>query len=214
MSRSLMLCFLAGLVTGALAVTADAQSRNTSSSGNATAGEGLAETGQALSAQIPEMREAPEIRDTQTRGTFVGADTGDLPVFVGADQSGGTTRSPQAGRTGPRSRRPVQPGQQPRQSRTLNVRSTLTLGFPYAPKVSPELGTNVRTCLGRIPNFGKNSSIRVSFKKKVVVLEGTVATKHDRALVLQLAALEPGVINVDNRLEVVGTNSTAPAVGY
>lgn len=205
-----MLYLLACVATLVMAVSTDAQGQTSTE----TSGEPLAETGQTLAAEVPDMLEAPEIRDTQTRGTFVGADTGDLPTFVGADQSGGTARSSQTRGTSSRSRRPTQPSQRSTRSSTQSVRSTLTLGFSYTPKISPELGANVRTCLGRIPNFGKDSPIRVSFKNKVVVLEGTVATKHDRALALQLAALEPGVIRIDNRLKIVGKKSTEPAVGY
>ena len=96
-------------------------------------------------------------------------------------------------------------------SRGLNIRPTFTLGFAYRPKVSPKIGSNVRACLRRIPNFGDTSSIRVSVKRNVVILEGTVARKSDRALASQLVALEPGVIKIDNRLKVTSTPSTAPA---
>jgi osmotically-inducible protein OsmY len=55
-----------------------------------------------------------------------------------------------------------------------------------------------------------NPSIRVCVEKNVVVLEGTVASAHDRILSAQLIALAPGVYAIDNRLKVAGADSPSP----
>ena len=154
----------------------------------------------------PDLRDIDRTRDTGERGTFVGADTSDTSDFMGGDQR---TRVRTAQEQGGRLR--TQGSTRPRQSRGPQFRVRLSVGFPYTPKISPTLSQTTCNCLARIPNFGSTSSIQVKVDKNVVTLEGTVATAHDRALALQMAALEPGVVKVVNRLQVRPTSPAAPA---
>jgi osmotically-inducible protein OsmY len=84
------------------------------------------------------------------------------------------------------------------------------VGFAFTPQVSPEIGQSVRSSLERIPYFGQTSSIRATIKESVVILEGAVATTHDAMLAVQMAAMEPGVVRVDNRLTIASPAPTAP----
>jgi hypothetical protein len=197
----------------AICVAADAQNVNltqsSSVSDDAPVGAGITETLQGFTEAAPELKEAQELRDTQSRGTFVGAETGDVTDFVGAAEGGtaGTTQQ-RRGRRG-RAGMPSQPGR----ARGPVVRPRIVVGFRYTPSVSPAIGRDVRTSLRRIPDFGASSSIHVRVEKNVIVLEGTVASKHDSLLAAQMVALEPGVVKVDNRLTVSDQGRTMPARG-
>ncbi len=233
MSRTLVLCLALALAIFVLGMTAHAQaqmqystqsqsssqSTTTSRFGSGTTGSitegitrdvgGFAEAGSQLTDAVGRTYRGMEnqgVSGGDAQRTFLGPGTGPgssasrRPSLQGLRQAFSATPFQQPGQ-------PWQSGQ----PRGLSIRPTFTLGFAYKPKVSPKIGNNVRTCLRRIPNFGNASSIRVNVKKNVVVLEGTVARKSDRALALQLVALEPGVVKIDNRLKVAGTPSTTSA---
>lgn len=179
--------------------TSSGTSGPTSSLSDTPVGEGIATSIESFSQGVPELREAQELRSTQERGSFVGSESGEGPGFVGAAEAGGSqTGGASARRTTGMTRRSTQS----RQASGPTVRPALVVGFAYAPKVSPSIDAKVRTCLDRLPNFGKTSSIRVRVEQNVVVLEGVVANHHDAALAMQMVALEPGVVKIDNRLTV------------
>ncbi|MBN2216607.1 MAG: BON domain-containing protein [Pirellulales bacterium] len=179
--------------------TSSGASGSTSGLSNTPVGEGIASSIETFSQGVPELREAQELRSTQDRGSFVGSESDEGPGFIGAAEAGGSqTGGASSRRTTGTSRRTTQT----RQTSGPTVRPALVVGFAYAPKVSPSIDAKVRTCLGRLPDFGKTSSIRVRVEQNVVVLEGVVANKHDAALALQMVALEPGVVKIDNRLTV------------
>ena len=212
MIRTLATCLFVLLTALAFSAAAQAQSVNLSgssttpsNSGDTPVGAGISETLQGFTQGAPELQEAQQLRDTQSRGTFVGAEAGDMPDFLGGQQQGGTQArtAQEMGGMGRRSRGSTQP----RGTRGPQFRTRLSVGFSYTPMVSPAIGQTTRTCLRRIPNFGKSSSIRARIEKNVVILEGTVASQHDRALASQIVALEPGVAKVDNRLKVVANGS-------
>jgi hypothetical protein len=164
----------------------------------------------------PEMRQvdrATELRDTGTRGSFVGADSDDA-TFIRSESPGGDSGGSRRTQ-GPTARGTFrQRGQQSQsgRSRGTTLRPRLALGFHYTPNLSPQFAKNTQAHLKRMPGLSKNSSIRVSVEKNVVVLEGIVANAHDRALSAQLVALTPGVHKIDNRLEVAGTDSPSPEI--
>ena len=163
---------------------------------------------------VPELQQvdrAEDLRDASNRGSFVGADSGDATFFGSASQggnAGGSRRMQGPTSRGSYRQRGLQ--SQSGRSRGTTLRPRLALGFHYTPEISPRLAENVQAYLKRIPNLNKNSSVRVSVEKNVVVLEGTVANAHDSALSAQLVALAPGVNKIDNRLEVVGAESPTP----
>jgi len=177
--------------------------QSSSASQGQAVGAGMQETLQGFTTGVPELQQAQQLRDTQARGGFVGTETGETPSFIGATE-GGAAGATQQRRTGGRAAGTAgRRGMQPSQGRGLVIRPTLRVGFAYTPTVSPAIGQNAHECLQRIPEFGKNSSIRARVEKNVVVLEGTVASRHESALAMQMVALEPGVVKVDNRLTVV-----------
>ena len=208
----LVVVFIAMLLTPILSAQDLSESSTAVSAGSDPA---LGAEGQELTDSVPELKQVDRKRDTKSRGDFVGADSGDAGFFGGESQSG-DSRDGSRRMQRPRSRESYQPGglrSQPGRSRGTTLRPRLALGFPYTPKPSPRLAENVRACLQRIPSLSKNSSIRVSVENNVVVLAGTVANAHDRALSEQLVALAPGVNKIDNRLKVADADSPGPETG-
>lgn len=175
-------------------------SRSTSTTSGGATGQSISSAAQSFAEGVPELQQSQAIRDTQTRGAFVGADTGDLPeVFGGSQATGGRSQNIRGSSTIPRG------GQQSpttQRSSGPTIRPTLALGFGYTPKVSPKLGENLTSRLHRIPSFEGNSSVQVRLENGIVILEGTVARPNDRALAMQLVSLEPGVVKIDNRLQI------------
>ena len=212
----------AALATMLFAQTVAAQSSSFSSQSSTTTSAGgdevLGAEGQALAEGVPELKKVDraKLRDKSIRGGFVGADSGGAGFFDGMSQGGDRTGD----RTG-RSRWPQRPRSrgfhpqrgpqfQPGRSRGTTLRPRLALGFHYTPKVSPRLAENMQMCIKRIPSLNGTSPVRISVQQNVVVLEGTVASAHDRALSAQLVALSPGVCKIDNRLKVAAADSPSP----
>ncbi|NLE39733.1 MAG: BON domain-containing protein [Pirellulaceae bacterium] len=186
---------------------AHAQTRTTQSSRTTGATTG-ATTGSALGATIGADAQnigggIPQATILEQGSTF-GAD---LQIFGAAGEAGtGGARGTQgAARRGGALRAPTQPGQRRGTAAGLAVPVTMSLGFAFSPKVPANVGGELSSCLARLPNFGKDSTVRTRIENDVVVLEGTVATDHDRALAMQMVALQPGVRKIDNRLEVKPT---------
>lgn len=82
------------------------------------------------------------------------------------------------------------------------VRVQLRPSFAVPPQVAARSTGETHLRLGRMMQHQGVISPQVEFGGRTVVLRGTVATEHDRALVGQLAALEPGVSQVENLLTV------------
>jgi len=206
MARGCLVCLVACLAVLGMSVPGSAQTVNlsgssaTQSASESTAvGSDIATSVENVSQGVPELQEAQQLRDTQGRGAFVGAESGEQQGFIGAAEGTGTTTGAQTRRTTGRTGQRLP---QTQQTRGPVIRPALVVGFAYTPRVSPAIGGNVLNCLTRVPNFGNTSSIRIRVENNVVILEGSVATPHDAALALQMVALEPGVVKVDNRLKV------------
>ncbi len=139
--------------------------------------------------------------------------------FVGADDS--TTGGSNAGRSNRRlsatnargfggqspnanaNRGGMMPGgRSPYGQAAAEVQPVLTLGFDYAPPAIPNLGGQVTARLERTGAIKLAAPLDVQLADGVAVVRGTVASEHDRLLLAQLLALEPGVRRVDNQLEV------------
>lgn len=81
-------------------------------------------------------------------------------------------------------------------------RVPLRVGFqpplPPAGTVGPRLSTQI----SKVPGITQLGPISVSLVGQTAVLQGTVASDADRQLAADLARLEPGVLAVQNELEV------------
>ena len=207
------------LVLGAAAAAQDL-SRSSMSRPNPSSAVGaqVSDQVEAFAEGVPQLQQVDRqgLRDTGTRGDFVGADSADTGLFGGTGPQGtratGTARSTQRAI----GRGTVRQGQaQPRAGRSTatSIRPTLTLGFSYTPQPSPHLVRSFSSSLERIPRLnGGDCSVRVVVEEGgVVVLEGTVPTVRDRLLSEQLVALSPGVLRIENRLAVAAA-SPVPAV--
>ncbi len=78
-------------------------------------------------------------------------------------------------------------------------------------RLAPEMGSVIQptaaaqqftTRLARLPVFSKAQGVTVSMDGETVVLQGVVATEHDREVLARLALLEPGIAAVRNELVV------------
>ena len=213
-NKQTLLLATRALVVMLIAATVNAQdlsesSTTTPDSSDTELGASIGNEADKIADSVPELREADRSRDTRNRGSFVGADSDGASFFDGDSKNDGKTTG-QRSRQRARARDAYRPDgrrSQSGRSRGTTLRPRLALGFHYAPKPSPQLAENVRVCIKRIPSMQKNSSIRVSVQKNVVILEGTVANSHDRALAKQLVALSPGVTKIDNRIKVNGEKS-------
>jgi hypothetical protein len=84
---------------------------------------------------------------------------------------------------------------------------TVKLGFDCP--MSKDLSTRLTAQLQQTTRASVPKSVQLDCKEGVAVLRGTVATDHERNLMEQLIALEPGVRRVDNQLTVAP--SAAPS---
>lgn len=185
-----------------------------------TVGSGIVDTASGFSSAGQPLRQADDLRAASGRGAFMGEDEA-AGQFMGGDQQATGQRSMRQGQLQGRNSRGTRGARgmnqrgamRPGQGGAPAVRPTLSVGFAYVPTVSPQIGQTARSFLQRIPGFNGNSSIRASIKESVVVLEGTVATKHESMLAAQMVAMEPGVLRVDNRLTVAPPTPPTPGPG-
>ncbi len=143
------------------------------------------------------------MRGSRQPGQFVGADSADATNFFSQLQGGfgGNSLQNLAGRRqdfqnnnqgGGRSRSPLPP--------------RLTLGFNYSGPGELRVSTQLTRLVSKLPNLGIMEPVTVSMIGDTAVLQGRVATAHDREVIAQVALLEPGVGSVQNDLQV----GTAP----
>ncbi len=188
---------------------------NRSAAGSGTAvsvSSSITQSVSGLSSAVPALQQSQSLRDTGTRGTFVGAEASDLPQIFGTTDGATTRRSGQGLNT--RSMQVRQPGSQTRRTpaygrqTVMAVRPTLTLGFTPPAVSSADLRNSVSQAVRRAPMLSDYASVGVRVDGGSVILEGTVGSQHQRALISQLVALEPGVVKVDNRLTVTSSDGS------
>lgn len=179
--------------------------------------------GQSLSRQPgPNLAAAEEIgeltgRERFIRGNrstrdFVGTDMADTPNFVGLQQgrSRGTIRSAIINLQPPQQPNVNQP--QPRDpSPALPYAPRLQLGFT-PPEVAPtviaeDIAANVAEALALRHPEQTVGPLVVSMQGRTAILQGEVASEHERLLAQQLTLLEAGVSSVQNELTIVGESS-------
>jgi osmotically-inducible protein OsmY len=105
-------------------------------------------------------------------------------------------------------------------SRTeIPIATSYTIGFS-TPSVAPTaISTKISQQLNRSHSIASAGGVNVQMVGKTAVLQGTVASDHDRNMASQVAMLEPGVSQVKNELQVTGsaprgatlTGSNSPA---
>lgn len=193
--------------------------------GNGTAGSARASMGGTSSDQM--------LRSARGARNFVGADVQDSRNFLGyADSSQGSSsnlgsglgrssygygRTGQSNLYGSSSYRSMSGyggtryGQYGYGRRTTSVRPSLDLGFDYAGPATEELAPKFSARVAKFSSVRFHTPLQVSMENGTAVLRGAVASEHERALVEQLALLEPGVRRVDNQLTVAGSSAEPPA---
>jgi hypothetical protein len=84
----------------------------------------------------------------------------------------------------------------------LQVPMHFTVGFSYPAQSTALVSQKLSTELSKSRGITALSPIVVQMEGTTAVINGTVATEHDRDLAAQLALLEPGVYNVRNDLHL------------
>ncbi len=165
------------------------------------------------------------VRGNRQPGQFVGSDTQDVQNMLrsmgatGGVQGlnnramGNMTGGRNTGR-GNQANRANQPGaNQPGGGRgsAADLAVTISTGFqaPSPPAATVVAGLSER--LTKMKGIQRLSPIQALMSDGTVVLQGEVASPHDRALAEQLAMLEPGVRSVRNELLVRPSGPTPPA---
>jgi hypothetical protein len=145
-------------------------------------------------------------RENRDRSSFVGRDRRDVQGFVGMTQAEnvgpiesatGNLRIQQSPEVNRRMREPTT-------SRPAPYRPRLSLGFN-----APRPAALEKALAGRLDrSLGSRlqAPVGVRLEGRTAILEGEVASEHDRALAAQLMLLEPGVSRVENRLQVAGSS--------
>ncbi len=148
------------------------------------------------------------VRGNRSARDFVGSDMADTGRFVGVQQgrSRGTIRSAITNLRPPRDQNVNQP-QARRTPPTLPYAPRLQLGF-VAPALAPGVvaeGISERLvdALSLRHSAGPMGHVQVSLQGRTAILQGEVASEHERALAEQLTLLEAGVSEVLNELTIV-----------
>jgi len=147
------------------------------------------------------------VRGNRNARDFVGTDVADTPRFVGVQRgrSSGTIRSAIRSLRPPRTPNVNQP--QPRATpKTIPYAPRLELGFE-APSPSPGvlvggISERLAEALSLRRSVGPVSFPRVRLQGRTAILEGEVASEHERLLAEQLTMLEAGVSAVRNELTI------------
>jgi hypothetical protein len=93
-------------------------------------------------------------------------------------------------------------------SSQYSVRSAAAADFKYLPLSTEQRAADFSSQLKRIPNLpfdaGKiQTDIKTTKAGSTAVVNGMVASEHDKKIVKQLLLLEPGIDSVDNKITVV-----------
>jgi hypothetical protein len=94
------------------------------------------------------------------------------------------------------------------------IRTSLQLGFDYPTTVSPQLSGQIGQRLSNLPQIRTSVPFRVSVDGRTAILQGTVATEHERDLAARVVLLEPGISDVRNELTVDPAVSTGAPLPY
>jgi len=91
------------------------------------------------------------------------------------------------------------------------IPATLQVAFDHPQPQRSQVNSKLAERITRSPSIRLRSPLEVSLQSDgTVVLRGTVATAHDRAVAERLARLEPGVWRVQNELQVATEQPEQP----
>ena len=82
--------------------------------------------------------------------------------------------------------------------------------FDLQPAPAAEVVANAQVRLNRVLDVSGGGPVQIALTQEGAVLTGEVASEHERAVIAQIAALQPGVDRIVNRLTVASA-ATAPA---
>lgn len=162
-----------------------------------------------------ELTGGERFRAENRQGQFVGSDLADVGAALGTFSNalgGGAAgffsqnRGNQDGRGGNQGRN-AGTGQNRNQP---SLRITRRIAFSFRSAITGDFSATLARRLERSPRIQTRSPVSVSIEGRTVVLRGSVATEHDRALAAQVVLLEPGVSSVDNQLVVASPTPTEP----
>jgi len=149
------------------------------------------------------------LRRNREAGAFVGADSGEVRGFVGAQQAtelgtdASITSAIDAGEliieTAPDANVTAQPIA-PARSGMYPPR--LQVGFDFQPRPQSEVSSQIADRLVVALSLDASNSIEVLVEDGVAILRGEVPAERERRLSELLVRLEPGVVEVQNELTV------------
>jgi len=153
------------------------------------------------------------LRGNRRAADFVGRDAAERRSFVGVEQGAmqGRVRSAVSNLRPPRERNVNRPPSPPASRQNQPYPPRLTIDFRFTPLPTESVRSTLQRRLTESPGIETLESIRVRVEKRTAILEGEVASEHDRILAEQLARLEPGISQVKNLLEVAERPVDAPA---
>lgn len=144
------------------------------------------------------------LRGNRQRTQFVGADTADLPRFVGSVQSR-TMGEVQSAMTGFR----VEQGTNVNLTaaagglrRTNIERPRLTVGFEATGRSSEAIRQTLEQQLARSPSLASIGPVEVLVEGQTAILRGTVVSAQDAELAALVVGFEPGIDQVRNELTI------------
>jgi hypothetical protein len=152
------------------------------------------------------------LRGNRRRTDFVGVDRADASTFVGMEQAG-QARSERTAVEGLRERRaPRTALNQPRGPLGPNeLREKLVLSDEIAATEGlinrQEVSRRLSESLTRL----SDATIAVSVAGQTAILRGTVASARARDLAELIVSFEPGIVEIDNRLQVQASPIGLPA---
>lgn len=143
-------------------------------------------------------------RDRRPADAFVGRDRVDVAGFVGANQA--QNQGPILSAIG-ELREIVNPNvnrlrPQIEAARPGPYRPRLTLGFTADPSPAPVRARALENRLAKVMEDRLSGPVEVTLAGETAILEGAVASEHDRHVVAEWVRLEPGIAEIENRLRV------------
>jgi osmotically-inducible protein OsmY len=93
---------------------------------------------------------------------------------------------------------------------TASIRTTFRAAFDHPEPDSKQLSTSLTRRLAKTSAIQAQTPIRVELQGRTAILQGVVATEHDRELAEQMIRLEAGIQAVKNEIEVGSPTSAAP----
>jgi hypothetical protein len=158
------------------------------------------------------------LRQNQQPGQFVGSDSGEARNFIGAMSAiagmrNGGFGNQQFGNNRNRNNQQNQ-GRNGRNNRAERVPFKMSYAADFGPRaaaITPAAAAKLGEQLSRSKRLTAAGPIRVELQGQTVILRGVVGSNHERDLAYQMAMLEPGVVAIQNDLQVRPPAADLPA---